>query len=187
MGPGRLGLGGGEHGDPSSSVMSLLGQNIISINVENSSRVMRAAVPPVPTLPFIRLLSVIPGNADLRVRGSQATPGAGRNRPQDANSASKSSRCSCGCQKEVFRAAGLLPVRCTQRGWLVQELPLREPHFPGMGAPKHPRIAGRGLTSQSPDSWQDHPWEAYDRLCQTQGTISCLGLFLYNIASAGVT
>lgn len=76
-----------------------LGQNIISINVENSPRVVRAAAPPVPALPFICLLSVIPGNADLRANRSQTTPGAGRNRPQDANSASRTSGCGCRCQR----------------------------------------------------------------------------------------
>lgn len=105
---------------------------------------MRAAIPPVPTLPFICLFSVIPGNADLRVRGSRATPGAGRNRPQDADSASRSSGCGCGCQREVFRAAGFLPVRCTQRDWLVQELLLGEPHFHVWGRRNTPESQAKG-------------------------------------------
>lgn len=106
--------------------MSLLGQNIISINVENSSRVMRAAVPPVPTLPFICLLSVIPGNADLRVSRSQATPGAGRNRPQDANPASRSFRvCTWvperGIQSSRISVWEVYPERLACSGTTVRE------------------------------------------------------------------
>lgn len=73
-----------------------------------------------PHFLFMCLLSVTPGNADLRVSRSRATPGAGRNRPQDVASASRSSGVD-GVLEIGVQSRRISACEVAQRDWLLQE------------------------------------------------------------------
>lgn len=75
-----------------SRAMSLLGPNTISSNVENSSGAAECCLP-LPLHISFNMSSL--SFQEMWPSGSQATPGAGRSRRQDADSVVASRSCVC--------------------------------------------------------------------------------------------
>lgn len=100
--------------DDQTVAMSLLGQNLISNNVENNSRTAENFLHSHPSF------NVCPhchSRSDLKMIRSQATPDAGRIGPgnKDTAVASRSSTSGFGCHREAVREGQAFCLEVPQR------------------------------------------------------------------------